>query len=339
MSKLVVPLLAVVCIGLGATAAWQNQQLSAERLRALDLSNSIAKIEARAAELEKDASRLRDANGIFQSESEQLRKKLADRSGGGATGDGVAPVAAEEAQEGGAKKEKGGFMQTMAKMFTDPEMKKAMRGQQAMGVRMMYTDLAKELGLNPEEADQVIELLTDRQLAMTGKSMELMNGGKRDEAKMAELGQEVNASREEFDKQIENVLGKDRYSKLQNYERTLGERVAMTQLQQQFAARGMTLEEPQRQNLLQAMVDERLKAPSTPWDANKPDVAGQMRAMSSDETMNGFFEQQKQINSRVLVRAREFLSPDQVNALQQSQEQQLQMQQFGMKMGREMLGK
>ncbi len=336
MSKVIVPLLAVVSIGLGGVAVWQNQQLSAERLRAGELGDSLAKLQARVADMEKEAARLREANGVFQSESEQLRKKLASRPGGGATGDEVVETAATPDDE---KEGMGGFMRTMAKMFNDPEMKEMMRSQQAMGIQMMYGDLAKELGLSPDDANHVMELLTDRQLAMAGKSMALMDGSGRDEAKMEEIGKEVNQSREEYDKQIENILGKDRYSKLQEYERTLGDRMILNQLQQQFTARGISLEEPQRQNLLKVMVDERLKTPPTPWDANNPDVAGQMKALSSDETMNQLFEQQKQINNRVLTRARDFLSPDQINALQQSQEQQLQMQQMGMKMGRQMLGK
>ena len=46
-----------------------------------------------------------------------------------------------------------------------------MRGQQGVGVRMMYGDLAKELGLTPDEANQVMELLIDRQMDASSKAM------------------------------------------------------------------------------------------------------------------------------------------------------------------------
>jgi len=160
-----VPLLVVASLGLGAAAVWQNQQLSAERHRLNALSESLSKLESKAADLEGESAQLRQMNGIFQSESEQLRKKLANRS------DADAPALEENAsaeakpdEAAGKGKEKGNFMQTMAEMFNDPEMKKLMRGQQAMGVRMLYGDLAKELGLSPDEMEQVTEFLIDRQL-------------------------------------------------------------------------------------------------------------------------------------------------------------------------------
>lgn len=338
MSRLV-PLLVVASLGLGATAFWQNQQLSAERQRAGALSESIGKLEAKAVELEKEAAQVRQANGIFQSESEQLRKKLASRSSDDAGAQAESASGTEKSGEPAEKKEKGGFMQAMAKMFNDPEMRKAMRVQQAMGVRMMYGDLSKELGLAPDETEQIIELLTDRQMAMARKGMEFMNGGKQDEAKQQEVGQEMDESREGYDQQIESVLGKERFAKLQSYERTMGERMAINQIDQQFTARGMALKDTQRQQLLQTMIDERLKAPPTPWDPGKKDMTAQMRAINSEETVNRMFEQQKQVNARVLDRARAFLSLDQVNALQQSQQEFLQMQQVGMKMSREMMSK
>lgn len=335
MNRLV-PLLVVASLGLGGTVVWQNQQLSAERLRVGALSESLSTSEARAAELENELAQLRQANAAFQSESEQLRKKLASRSEADRAN---ASTETKLEAPGGKGKEKGNFMQAMAKMFTDPEMKKAMRGQQAMGIRMIYGDLSKELGLTPDEADQVIELLTDRQMALTGKSMELMNAGNQDEAKMKELRDGISESRKEYNHQLENILGKERYSKLETYERTLGERMVLNQLDQQFSARGMALQEPQRQQLLQAMIDERLKAPPTPWDPSNPDVGAQMNAIRSDEMLKRLFEQQQQINTRVLDRARGFLTLDQLNTLQQSQQEFLQMQQVGMKMGREMLSK
>jgi hypothetical protein len=54
--------------------------------------------------------------------------------------------------------------------------------------------------------------------------------------------------------------------------------------------------------------------------------------------VNRWEQSQQDFNRRVLERARTVLSPDQVLALEASQKQQFQMQQMGMKMGREMMG-
>jgi hypothetical protein len=344
MSKALVPLLAVATLGLSA-AAWQTYQLSSERSRAVAFSAQLKESEVKMALLEKEAARLRDLNNVFQSESEQLRKKLADRSAKTApsasdpSADPVLPAAEGEGKGGEPKQEKKNFMQGLAKMFTDPEMKKAMRGQQAMGIRMMYSDLAKELGLTPDEATAVSELLTDRQMEMAGKSMEMLDGDTANAEKLAASGKAATEAREEYDKQIASLLGEDRYKKFQDYEKTVGERVALSQLQQQFAAKGLTIEDGQRKELLNIMVEEREKAPASPFDASSKDVTGQMKALQSDQGITQMLDRQKQINSRVLTRASNVLSPDQVNALRESQEQFLQMQEFGIKMGKQMLSK
>jgi hypothetical protein len=57
----------------------------------------------------------------------------------------------------------------VGKMFNDPDMKKVMRSQQSMAISMMYGDLAKELGLAPDDAKQVMDIITERQMAMAEK--------------------------------------------------------------------------------------------------------------------------------------------------------------------------
>ena len=90
------------------------------------------------------------------------------------------------------------------------------------------------------------------------------------------------------------------------------------------------------QQLLAIMGEERIEVPASPLDPSARDQAAQMKAMRSEEMMDQQFENQKQINNRVLQRAATVLSPEQVNSLRTSQEQMLEMQQMGMKMSREM---
>jgi hypothetical protein len=167
--------------------------------------------------------------------------------------------------------------------------------------------------------------------------MEMMGAIKGDEAKQKEATKAIAASREEYDKQIEATLGKERYGKFQQYEKTIADRAVLSQLQQQFSARGITLEDGQRQDLLNIMVEERQAAPPNPMDPSNRDVTAQMKALKSEEVTRGFMDQQKQINARVLDRARTILTPDQINALRDSQEQMMQLQEVGLKMSREMM--
>ena len=58
--------------------------------------------------------------------------------------------------------------------------------------------------------------------------------------------------------------------------------------------------------------------------------------MESEESLNGWLKIQEDQNRRILDRARTVLSPDQMLSLESAQKQQVQMQQMGIKMGREM---
>lgn len=331
MKKAFPLVLVVLVIALGAALAVQ----SLREPIAVNVSKfELAMARDRIKELEGEVARLRSAQETYQAESEALRARLAASS---SNAEDAAPTAeSADAAEGNTKaKPAANPMSQFAKMFKDPEMKKVMRTQQSMGIRMMYGDLSAELGLSPGDADALNELLTDRQLAMSEQGMEMMSGGA-DEKKMQEFAEATKKSRAEYDKELANMLGDDGLKKFQEYERSMADRVMLRQYQDQFASRGTPLQEEQRKQLLGIMTEERTKAPASPFDPTSGDVASQMKAMQSDELMEKQFEQQQQINSRVLTRASQILSPEQVNSLRTSQDQMLEMQKMGMKMSRQM---
>lgn len=279
------------------------------------------------AELQKRVAELKEVISQFEARGKQI-------AGDGTPSD---DAAGGETSAGEGKKAKEGFAGMMEKMFTDPAMKKMMRSQQAMGVRMMYSDLAKELGLSPDEANQIMDMLVDRQMAMARKSMKLLGGEQADGATAEEAGQDVNAAKEDYDKQLEGALGKDRFAKMQEYERTIGDRMQLTQYKQAFSASGVALEDRQAEGLLTIMKDERLKQPPSPLDAGAKDVGAAMKAMQSDETFDALMASQEDLNRRVLSRSRNVLTPDQMAQFEQIQKQNLEMQKMGMQMGRQMM--
>lgn len=339
MNKLPLTLAVVIALGLGGVlvAQWQSKATLQRAVASLQREVQLLKTQS-----EKDhrlIAELTAKNDVYKNESESLRQNLAAGGGDsptGAAGKSVAPTdgAAKEGEksEGGP----GGFMKGVAKMFTDPEMKKAMRGQQSMMVRMMYADLAKELGLAPEEANQLIELLTERQMGMAARSMELMGDGGADAKKLEESGKSINASRKEYDAQINALLGEERAKKFTEYERTIGDRMQMQQVQQAFTASGVPLQDSQRDGLMAIMKEERLKTPASPFEASNKDVTAQMKALQNGDAVDKAMQQTQDFNTRVLTRARTVLTPEQINAFEAAQKQQLDMMQLGMKMSREM---
>ena len=307
---------------------------------------SIQELQRQIAQLKQEA----DARAASsQGEVEQLRQKVEggkqviaqlETRGKELAASNPGAQAAVEGNAGGdadGKKDGEGFGKIMQKMFTDPKMKGVMRSTQMMGVKMMYSDLAKELGLGPDQANQVMELLGDRQMALTTKGMKMFTGESGDAASTEEAGKDAAATNEEYDAQLENLIGKDGMAKLKDYERTVGDRMQIQQYKQAFSSSGTPLDEKQSQGLLGIMKEERIKQPPSPLDPGAKDVGAAVKAMQSDDTFNALMASQQELNDRVLSRSRNVLSPDQMVQFEQIQKQQMDMQKMGMEMGRQFM--
>ncbi len=329
MNKLAFPILLTFTVAMGAFAIHEYRQ--AEHFRAL------------AAQMDKDAAGAREESDTHTSEirklTEQARsqkvaiEQLETRNKELANGApaGAAKPAATDSEVG--TDEGGGFMKGLAKMFSDPKMKDAMRAQQAAGINMMYADLAKEVGLAPDEARQVLALLADRQMEMTGKSMAAMSKTGLDAKALEAAGKETEAAKSVYDEQIKAVVGDQRYAKFKDYENSMGERVVLDQIQKQLSAGGTPLEAGQTTGLLAIMKEERAKVPN-PAAAGNP--SAQMKMMQSEDGMNAYVKTQEEFNRRVLDRARTVLSPDQMLTFEAAQKQQIEMQRMGLEMSKQM---
>ena len=308
---------------------------------------SIQELQRQIAQLKQEAETRAAESASAQEELEKLRQKVADgrqviaqleaRGKDVAGSDAGEKATAAGAETAAADEGKNPFGKMVQKMFSDPNGKKMMRTAQMMGVKMMYSDLAKELGIGPDQANQVMELLGDRQMALTSKGMKMLGGESGEASSAEETGKEPEMTTEEYDAQLENILGKEGMAKLKEYERTAGERMQIQQYKQAFDASGVPLNEKQSQGLLGIMKEERLKQPASPLDPGAKDVGAAMKAMESDETFNALMTSQQELNSRVLSRARNVLSPEQMVQFEQVQKQQLDMQKMGMEMGRQFI--
>lgn len=319
--------------------------LIAEEQRIGGLRQSLAQLQkdttAAQEQMNRDAAelkKLRERSTALASESEQLRAHLTEAKA--AAPDATAGGAGVTADGAGAKKDdpQAGWMKGMAKMFRDPEMKKVMRTQQSMGIRMMYGDLGKELGLSTAEADQLLELIADRQMAASEKAMASMDGAEKDPAKLDQAGKDAQQVVTDYEAKLKALLGLEKMAQLNDYERTLGDRMAMQQYTGSFSAAGQPLDDPQRAGLLQIMKEERLKVPAGPLDPGSKDVAASMKAMQNGDALEKSLETQRQLQQRVYARAHTVLTPDQMSAFAEAQKAQLQMQEMGIKMGRALLG-
>jgi len=243
----------------------------------------------------------------------------------------AAPANANKNPEG-AK----GMMSGMAKMFQTEDGKKMLRSQTAMVVKMQYGDLARKLNLSQQDADQIMGLLADRQTALAGNSFAAMSGGTPDDAKLKEITDKATATRSEYDAKLKAVLGDDGFAQLQTYDKSIGERMMLSQIEPQFSAAGSPLDPGQKDQLLQIMSAERQNSPPSPFAAGNNDPAAAMSALKDEAAVDKWMQQEQDYQRRVLQAATATLNPDQINTLQQGFQQMTEMQKFGLKMSREM---
>lgn len=324
--------LAALCAGL-ALALFS--QISANKELRAQLAERREQLATQKADTDARIAKVQEQNEIFKGESEHLRQKLAERTN--TATDSATPHTAGNSDKTGtenaAKGEpEGNWMKGLAKMFTDPEMKKSMRAQQAFGIRLMYSDLAKELGLSPEDANLVFDLLADRQMDISSKAL----GADGDVTKAD--GADVQKTKTGYDAEIKNILGEERMKKFEDYERTVGERMTLQQYQQSLSATGTPLDETQRKTLLGIMTEERVRQPPNALDPGSKDVAGAVKAMQHVKAWEAVLSRQRDMNERVLFRAKSVLSSDQITPFENAQKQMLDMQEMGLKMGKAMMG-
>jgi hypothetical protein len=235
-----------------------------------------------------------------------------------------------------AKTPDGGGMSAMAKMFQTEDGKKMMKAQIGMVTKMQYGDLARMLNLSPEEAQKVMDLLTERGTEMAGNPWKFMGEGM-DEAAIKKMQAESEATRKNYDSMLKNELGDEGFQHFQEYEKTIGERMALSQIEPQFSAGGNPLQPDQRDRLLQLMADERKNSPPSPFDSTGRDTARNMELMKDDAAVDSFIKQEDDYHQRVVQQAASILNPEQVKSLQQGLNQMAEMQKFGIKMGKEMM--
>lgn len=304
------------------------------------LSDRDAKIAALT--IERDAARSAEKNAVDQTAplKENIQRLTAERDRLKTVANASAepePTPAQPApgtEPGASGKE---IFGGMAKMLQSEEGKKMMRAQTTMVVKMQYTELAKRLKLSPQESDQLMGLLADRQNALTADAMGAFTGTQPDEASLKQLSEKAEASRKEYDEKLKTTLGDERFKQLQAYEKSVGERMMMTQFEPQLAAAGAPLEAAQKEQLIEIMSAERLKSPPSVFDANtsQKDPAA-FNALKDDAAVDRWMQQEQDFQRRVLQSATKALNPDQINALQQAFQQTSEMQKFGLKMSREM---
>ena len=209
-------------------------------------------------------------------------------------------------------------------------MRELMRAQQKVALNKMYGPLIADLKLPPEQAQKLGDLLLDQQMKTLERSQDMFKDGNMDFKKIAEVSKD---SEKESEAAIQELLGPEKFAEFQEYKKTMGERMQLGQFKEQMQEAGSPIADEQAKRMFAVIKEERERYPPA-FDKDKDPSA-----LFADGGMEKHFAWQEEMNRRVQERLGEILSPEQLKAYVASQEQQLSMQKFGMKMAREMFGK
>jgi|GEM_PF-1356399 len=337
MNKLILPvslLLAGGGIGFGVVSSMSKADgdALASQISTLEKANQDALEDLRKANL--DLTLAKENNIRLQSERDAARKKATDLEGKLATGGGSATQGGQVA--GNTSEGFRGMAQDWAKRMDDPEVRGMMKQGQERMISRSYDRFFDNLKLSDDEQKLVGELLADRNMAALDKGRKLLDGSTTDEAAIAAVKKEVEATKAEYDSKLKAVLGEDKFKQLSSYEQTVGDQRMLEFAERNFSRKSAALQPQQKDALLNLMQQERQQ---TPGDVI-PDLGGGpgMSMLLSDTELKAQQASEAAYQQRVIAKAHTVLNPDQISILQDSFKQRNDRRQFGARMGRNFLG-
>jgi len=319
--------LAAVCVLVSRQLAEQKGQVAALRTEVEQQSSELADLQSSNQLLEKQRQELLE-------QSSQLATKVqaqltADQSKLTSLGNGAVTNQPKSASD------KNPFGSFLAKMMDDPETKKMIRQQQRTMLDQLYSPLIKQMGLQPDEAEQFKNLLADNMIKGAEKATSLFGGdGSTNRTEMmAKLAEEQKS----FDEQVRGFLGESRYAQYKDYQETAGERTQLNQFRQ-TAGGEHPITDQQTEQLLAFMKEEKQAVSAagglSSFDAKNADS---MQAMLSGEGLEKILQNQDTMGQRVYERAKTVLSENQLAAFGNFQTNQMQMMRMGMSMARKFM--
>jgi hypothetical protein len=343
MQKILIGVLALGTIALAVVCVIQSKQLRASREQAR-VAEEARSVEAeaqqaqttRVKELERANRRLEQQVEQFASVTTTLRANEV-RQSSNVTAWAEQMRAARQNSGTNAGEGDGLFGKDMGdmlgKMMKDPGMREMMREQQKAAINMMYSGLFKDLKLTPEEKDKFKALLTDAQMRNIDAAQGFF-GDKKDEAP-AETQKATAEAKKQTDAEIKALLGDERFAVYEDYQKNVGERMQLDQFKARLDAENLSLQDQQTAQMIQIMKEEKAAVPPViPTD----NTEFPKKELMTNENLDKQLAWMEDYNRRVLDRAAQVLTPEQLKQYREFQDQQASMQKLGLKMARQMFG-
>ena len=238
----------------------------------------------------------------------------------------------------GAKETSGRrMMKSMAKMMDNPTMNKVMEASQRGAVGALYSDLMEYLDLNREETEYFMDLLMFRQMENVELGMKMMSGELSDEEKKV-LTDGIKEAGEIVKERMETFLNNpEDFAEWEFYEKTMGERMMLSQVDQKLSAADATLSDEAYRELLGMMHEEKnsFQFTSNLHDDKNMDLSAER---FSTENLQNFANDIERLNENITQRAQGMLTPEQFSAFSESLKTTTEMQQAQLEMAKQMFG-
>lgn len=328
MKNIIIAALLAAAVAFGALFMWQRNQAKTQSVQLAQAQTQLATAESQAME----SSEAREKISLAETKARILQSTLKE------TAASAVEQSNQVAQLKAAAKTN---TSPLAAMFKDPKMMELIKAQQKLVMGPMieknYSALFKELKLSPEQSASLKELLQSKMLAGADMGMAMLDGSL-DAEKRKELGQKVKDDTAAYDQQIKDLLGADNGKAFDAYEKTVPDRMAISQFHDQLAISPNALGAEQEQQLIQVMNEERTSFKwTTDYNNNNP-ADLDFGKMFTEERLAKFAQEKVQLDQQVLARAKQFLTPEQLTAYEQYQTQQREMQVAAMNMAAKMFG-
>ncbi len=294
-------------------------------------NRKIVGLEGKIAELE-SAPMPRVVEGAFPA------KSPGRRGGESSPGSFVVRGGVQPEEESAGDEEKSArrrMMSSLSKMLDNPAMNKVMVASQRGALQALYGDLVEAFEFTGEEGDYFMDLLMSRQMKQVDFGMKLMGGEMSDEER-TKMGEELKEVGETVKTEMEKFLNNaDDYEEFEFYEKTMGERMMLSEMTQKLEASEAPLSDETHRELLEMMHDERKD-----FDFNTDLHDSQNMDLSagrfSKENLRKFSEDMDRLNRGMIGKGKDLLTAEQLSAFEASVKAMAEMQKSQMEMAANM---
>jgi hypothetical protein len=291
-------------------------------------SREMEKVRIEAAREMMDIDRLREENDTYIKESALLRER------------GTTP--APEAQDAGSERPLSSSdknkVEFAAKTLDDPRAREVIRQKQAAQLKQVFGDFVKENNLSAGQAEQFFRLLIDEDMQAMDEGTNFFSGSEDVADSSGTEAKPWEKRKAELDQQLKELLGEAGFAKYEAYRKTAGERQILIYIREQLGLHSTPLREDQTNTLLQILMEERARTPDRFFDPNGPQHPREkFRKVLEGDNVDQYYREEMAYNQRVRGRTGTILSPEQFEALENFQNQYLEVSKFGIEMAREIM--